>query len=126
MKDPVPANLTSEDSGMFSVSPRGAGYVFGRQVVQKFLEINALGHICRAHQICMEGYQIFFDDTLSTVWSAPNYCYRAGNLASILEIGPALERYFNVFDACPDSERDIIRPYQPNRYLIVIEVLILF
>ena len=42
---------------------------------------------------------------LSTVWSAPNYCYRAGNLASILEIGPDLERYYNVFGPCPDGER---------------------
>jgi hypothetical protein len=50
-------------------------------------------------------YQTLFDDMLSTVWSAPNYCYRAGNLASILEIGPDLERYYNVFGPCPDNER---------------------
>jgi hypothetical protein len=43
---------------------------------------------------------------LSTVWSAPNYCYRAGNVASVLEIGPQLERFFNVFGACPDQLRD--------------------
>jgi hypothetical protein len=54
----------------------------------------------------MEGYQILFDDLLSTVWSAPNYCYRAGNLASILEISPSMERFYNVFGPCPDQERD--------------------
>jgi hypothetical protein len=43
---------------------------------------------------------------LSTVWSAPNYCYRAGNLASILEISPSLERYFNVFGPCPEEHRE--------------------
>jgi hypothetical protein len=42
---------------------------------------------------------------LSTVWSAPNYCYRAGNKASVLEISPYLEKYFNVFDACPSESR---------------------
>lgn len=55
----------------------------------------------------MEGYQVLFDDMLSTVWSAPNYCYRAGNLASVLEIGTSLERFFNVFGPCPDHERDV-------------------
>lgn len=108
--------------GLFTVSPRGAGYVFGGQVVKKFLQLNNLGHICRAHQICMEGYQLFFEDSLSTVWSAPNYCYRAGNLASILEIGPQLERYFNVFDACPDNEREGVLPAQQSRYIFSIYI----
>ncbi|KAI9206231.1 Metallo-dependent phosphatase-like protein [Polychytrium aggregatum] len=97
---------TLDERGDFAVSPRGAGYTFGKEVTRRFLQINGLGHICRAHQLCMEGYQILFDDMLSTVWSAPNYCYRSGNMASILEITPGLERYFNVFGPCPDQERE--------------------
>ncbi|TPX43451.1 hypothetical protein SeLEV6574_g05049 [Synchytrium endobioticum] len=107
--DPMaPTFPGSEDKGDFAISPRGAGYVFGRDVIRKFLEINGLGHICRAHQLCMEGYQILYDDMLSTVWSAPNYCYRAGNMASVLEIAPNLERYFNVFGPCPDQNPELL------------------
>ena len=46
-----------EKSG-FTVSPRGAGYVFGKDVVQKFLHVNNMKHIVRAHQLCMQGYQV--------------------------------------------------------------------
>ena len=86
---------------------RGAGYTFGSEVVRAFLEVNKMQHILRAHQLCMEGYQLLFDDQLSTVWSAPNYCYRCGNMASILEVGPYQDRYFNVFGPAPENEREL-------------------
>lgn len=75
-------------------------------MVYKFLDQNNMSHILRAHQLCMEGYSSLFDKHLSTVWSAPNYCYRCGNAASILEVGPGGSMYFNVFDAAPENERD--------------------
>ncbi len=92
------------DRDEFSLSPRGAGYTFGAQVVKKFLEVNSMTHILRAHQLCQEGYQVLYDDRLSTVWSAPNYCYRCGNMASVLEVSDTGERYFNVFDAAPEND----------------------
>lgn len=88
----------------FSLSPRGAGYTFGGDVVKKFLQVNSMSHILRAHQLCQEGYQILYDDRLSTVWSAPNYCYRCGNLASVLEVSDTGDRYFNIFEAAPEND----------------------
>jgi hypothetical protein len=91
---------------------RGAGYTFGSGVVRKFLAINNMAHILRAHQLCMEGFSVLFDNHLSTVWSAPNYCYRCGNSASILEVKPGKgdlqegDTFFNVFEAAPENERD--------------------
>ena len=91
---------------MFCARRRGAGYTFGSAVVKKFLQVNSMVHILRAHQLCMEGFSVLYDDSLSTVWSAPNYCYRCGNSASILEVGVHGEKHFNVFDAAPENERD--------------------
>jgi serine/threonine-protein phosphatase PPG1 len=54
----------------------------------------------------MEGYSTLFDGHLSTVWSAPNYCYRCGNSASVLEVGPQSSMHFNVFEAAPENEHD--------------------
>lgn len=88
----------------FSLSPRGAGYTFGAQVVKKFLAVNNMNHILRAHQLCQEGFQVLYDDRLSTVWSAPNYCYRCGNMASVLEVSDTGERFFNVFSAAPEND----------------------
>ena len=85
---------------------RGAGYTFGSGVVYKFLNTNGMTRILRAHQLCMDGYSSLFDNHLSTVWSAPNYCYRCGNSASILEVRPEGESFFNVFQAAPENERD--------------------
>eukprot|EP00587_Corethron_hystrix_P008429 CAMPEP_0113308572 /NCGR_PEP_ID=MMETSP0010_2-20120614/6967_1 /TAXON_ID=216773 ORGANISM="Corethron hystrix, Strain 308" /NCGR_SAMPLE_ID=MMETSP0010_2 /ASSEMBLY_ACC=CAM_ASM_000155 /LENGTH=313 /DNA_ID=CAMNT_0000163661 /DNA_START=60 /DNA_END=1001 /DNA_ORIENTATION=+ /assembly_acc=CAM_ASM_000155 len=89
----------------WGISPRGAGYVFGEDVVKMFNRQNNLDIICRAHQLVMEGYKKMFDDSLVTVWSAPNYCYRCGNVASILELNENLEKCFKIFDAAPKDER---------------------
>ncbi|EGY16742.1 hypothetical protein ACHAP9_000695 [Verticillium nonalfalfae] len=100
------------DRDEFSLSPRGAGYTFGAQVVKKFLAVNNMSHILRAHQLCQEGFQVLYDDRLSTVWSAPNYCYRCGNMASVLEVSDTGERFFNVFAAAP--ENDQVKDMQQN------------
>ena len=53
------------------------------------------------------GYKYMFNDQLVTVWSAPNYCYRCGNVASILEFMDVDNRTPKLFDAVPDSDRII-------------------
>ena len=47
-----------------------------------------------------------FDEQLVTVWSAPNYCYRCGNMASILTVKQDGSRDFIVYGAAEENERD--------------------
>ena len=82
----------------FAVSPRGAGFLFGADIVRRFAHLNGVDYIARAHQLVMEGYKWMFDETLLTVWSSPNYCYRCGNVAAIVLIdGPVKD--VKVFDS---------------------------
>ena len=89
----------------WGASPRGAGFVFGPDVVEQFLHVNGVEIIARAHQLVMEGFKWMFDDTLLTVWSSPNYCYRCGNVAAILTMDGSY-RQAKVFDAAPMNTRD--------------------
>jgi len=105
-----------EDIESWQVSPRGAGWLFGERPTQHFNRLNGLDLIARAHQLVQEGYKYMFCDAMGkqeegkeqegllvTVWSAPNYCYRCGNVASILSVDEQHQREFKIFKEVPAS-----------------------
>ncbi|XP_058451318.1 serine/threonine-protein phosphatase 6 catalytic subunit [Malaya genurostris] len=94
-----------EDIETWAESPRGAGWLFGVDVTFDFMYINKLELICRAHQLVHEGINYLFNRKLVTVWSAPNYCYRCGNVAAILKFQTADDSAVEIFKAVPDNER---------------------
>lgn len=117
-----------EEIDGWGMSPRGAGYLFGADVVEKFLRNNEIELIARAHQLVMEGYKTMFPisanktgppvDSLVTVWSAPNYCYRCGNVAAILELDEFVDKHFKIFEAAPSEARGVpVRTPAPDYFL---------
>jgi len=106
-----------EEVDNWAVSPRGAGWLFGQKVTHEFMNANNLKLICRAHQLVHEGYKYMFDSSLVTVWSAPNYCYRCGNVASILQFTTPDNRTPKLFEAVPDEKR-VIPPRQITPYFL--------
>jgi len=94
-----------DDIQGWGISARGAGYVFGPDIADQFLYANHLELIARSHQLAMDGYKYFFGQLLVTVWSAPNYCYRCGNVAAILTINVDGVIDFSVFEPRPQHLR---------------------
>ncbi|KAJ3091792.1 Serine/threonine-protein phosphatase PP2A catalytic subunit [Quaeritorhiza haematococci] len=89
-----------DDRCGWGISPRGAGYTFGQDISEAFNHNNGLTLIARAHQLVMEGYNWSQDRNVVTIFSAPNYCYRCGNQAAIMEIDEHLKYtlYFTLAD----------------------------
>mmetsp|Transcript_4148 Transcript_4148/g.4814 ORF Transcript_4148/g.4814 Transcript_4148/m.4814 type:complete len:321 (+) Transcript_4148:159-1121(+) len=92
-------------TGGWGISPRGAGYIFGADIVSQFNAKNNIKQICRSHQLVMVGYREMFSKGLVTVWSAPNYCYRCGNLGAVLEISENMNQNYATFGPCPSEDR---------------------
>jgi serine/threonine-protein phosphatase 2A catalytic subunit len=99
------------------MSPRGAGYTFGMDVSTQFNEKNGLKTIARAHQLVMNGYNWSHEQKVVTVFSAPNYCYRCGNEAGIMEVDEQMNHNFLVFDPAPRRGEPHVTRRTPDYFL---------
>ena len=90
-----------EERTGWGVSPRGAGYIFGGDVSKKFINKNNLLMINRAHQLVMKGFSWSHENLVCTLFSAPNYCYRCGNQAGIMEISDNFKNNIQQFEPNP-------------------------
>jgi serine/threonine-protein phosphatase PP1-1/serine/threonine-protein phosphatase 6 catalytic subunit len=107
-----------EEIETWQLSPRGAGWLFGAKVTDEFVTINGLELVSRSHQLVQEGYKYMFPNkNLVTVWSAPNYCYRCGNVAAIMKLDEDLHADWEIFEAVPDDKR-VIPPRTTLPYFI--------
>jgi len=106
-----------DDRVGFGPSPRGAGYTFGQDVSDHFNHVNGLTLIARAHQLVMEGYNWCHDQNVVTIFSAPNYCYRCGNQASIMELNEAMSHMFLQFDPAPRKGEPHVTRRTPDYFL---------
>ena len=97
-----------EDIETWAMSPRGAGWLFGYKVADEFWRINGLELIARSLKVEMGGYRYWFSNSnVLSIWSAPNYWLRMGNIASILKLDENWNREIVVFEQAAENERNI-------------------
>ncbi|CAE6414429.1 unnamed protein product [Rhizoctonia solani] len=103
-----------DDRCGWGISPRGAGYTFGQDISEAFNHNNGLTLVARAHQLVMEGYNWSQDRNVVTIFSAPNYCYRCGNQAAIMEIDEKLSYTLMIDTSCTLAFNSIPHPVPEN------------
>ena len=110
---------------MKAENSRGVSYIFGADVVGKFLAATNLDLVVRAHQVVENGYEFFADRQMVTVFSAPNYMGEFDNAGGILVVdetktcsfkilkpdGPPLDA--SVFTPLWAPKADIAGPPEP-------------
>ncbi|VVT44929.1 uncharacterized protein SAPINGB_P000581 [Magnusiomyces paraingens] len=107
-----------DDRCGWGISPRGAGYTFGQDISANFNHVNGLSLVARAHQLVMEGFQWSQENQVITIFSAPNYCYRCGNQAAIMEIDDRMElRHLIQFDPSPRAGEPSVTRRTPDYFL---------
>ena len=90
-----------EDRNGWAINSRGAGYTWGVDISEEFLHLNNLKFVSRAHQLVMRGYNWCHNKQVLSIFSAPNYCYRCGNEAAIIEIEDENNYSFKTYSAAP-------------------------
>jgi serine/threonine-protein phosphatase 2A catalytic subunit len=102
----------------WATSFRGAGFNFGPDISEQFNHNNGLKLIARAHQLIMDGYLSAHTGNIVTVFSAPNYCYRCGNQAAIMNLDEHLKPEYIQFDTAPRKGEPIITPKRTPDYFL--------
>ncbi|ALC40952.1 Pp1-Y1 [Drosophila busckii] len=92
----------------FSPSDRGVSFLFGRDVIEKFLQKFDFDLVCRAHQVVEDGYEFFAKRQLVTLFSAPNYCGVYDNAGASMGIDKDLVITFDVLR--PSEHRKVRMP----------------
>ena len=91
LEEPDPSTLEellwndpSDEVDEYTLSPRGAGYLFGINITRRFLKINQLKLVIRGHEPC-EGYKINHENRVITLFSRKGFPYfnRAAGYAKI-------------------------------------------
>ena len=106
-----------EERNGWRFSQRGAGYLFGPDISENFNHTNGFNFIARAHQLTMNGYSWSHEKNVITIFSCPNYCYRCGNQAGIMEIDENMRHNLISFDTAPRRGEPQVLKRTPDYFL---------
>ena len=65
----------------------------------------------------IQGYTNTHNKNVSTIFSAPNYCYRCGNMAAIMDVDENLKQTYIQYDPAPRKGNEVLKKRVPDYFL---------
>ena len=73
-----------KENGVAQNQRGGNTICFGPDITQNFIALNRLERVVRSHQVVDNGIESHHNDRVFTLFSAPNYCDRGGNVGAVI------------------------------------------
>jgi diadenosine tetraphosphatase ApaH/serine/threonine PP2A family protein phosphatase len=77
-------SVPEKDVEGFIISPRGAGYIFGKNIVDTFLNVNGLELMVQSCYLREDGAEFIFDGKLLKLFSPTKYTYLENNRGAVV------------------------------------------
>lgn len=83
-KQPGGQQAVANMQGYLPNTKRGTAFFFSEEAVKRFLNLNNLSHIIRAHECVPPGYALHCNGKVTTIFSSSHYCGATNDAACIL------------------------------------------
>lgn len=83
-KQPGGQQAVANMQGYLPNTKRGTAFFFSEEAVNKFLHLNSMSHIIRAHECVPPGYALHCNGKVITIFSSSHYCGATNDAACIL------------------------------------------
>uniref|UniRef100_A0A6G1S6C2 Serine/threonine-protein phosphatase n=1 Tax=Aceria tosichella TaxID=561515 RepID=A0A6G1S6C2_9ACAR len=83
-KQPGGQQAVANMQGYLPNTKRGTAFFFSEEAVKRFLHLNNLSHIIRAHECVPPGYALHCNGKVITIFSSSHYCGATNDAACIL------------------------------------------
>lgn len=83
-KQPGGQQAVTNMQGYLPNTKRGTAFFFGEEAVKRFLHMNNLSHVIRAHECVPPGYALHCNGRVVTIFSSSHYCGATNDAACIL------------------------------------------
>ena len=104
--------------------PQGCGiYLWSRhsrtvQPYKQFEDDSPCSSVDDGGILCtIQGYTNTHNKNVSTIFSAPNYCYRCGNMAAIMDVDENLKQTYIQYDPAPRKGNEVLKKRVPDYFL---------